>query len=312
MVWDNVREPLGCAALDSFLTAQTFSDRILGSSTTASLPNRALFITTGNNLRLTGDTCRRVLVARLDAQMERPYARDFKFDPAQRVTIERSRYVVAALTIVRAYIAAGRPKVAEGRTASFEDWDDLVRQPVCWLARIVKKGGRADLPKLDDPLKAADMAFQGDPETSKHAALLAAWRQAFGPQQTTVAEAIGRAAFDDPLRAALDEVAGQGARINSRMLGRWIERQVGRRLGGLWFVRIGLRSGVMHWAVNTAPALDAQLPPEPTKSTSARSALEAIHVAPVVGVVADGGFSTGNARDHSAPRRVRRQVVWSA
>jgi hypothetical protein len=130
LLWDNVREPLGCAALDAFLTAGTFSDRILGASETATLPNRAQFIATGNNLRLTGDTCRRVFLARLDAQTETPYARDFAFDPAQRCESDRMRYVVAALTIIRAFIVAGRPKLGKGRTASFEMWDDLVRQPI--------------------------------------------------------------------------------------------------------------------------------------------------------------------------------------
>jgi hypothetical protein len=76
LVWDNVREPLGCTSLDAFLTADKFADRILGTGETAALHNRALFIATGNNLRLVGDTCRRVLVARLDAQTSKPYARD--------------------------------------------------------------------------------------------------------------------------------------------------------------------------------------------------------------------------------------------
>lgn len=312
LVWDNVREPLGCAALDSFLTAQMFADRILGLSETASLPNRSLFITTGNNLRLTGDTCRRIFVARLDAQIERPYARDFAFDPAQRVMVGRQRYVVAALTIVRAFIAAGRPKVAEGRTASFEAWDDLVRQPLCWLADIVRSQTRDGLPTFDDPLKAADLAFEADPETSKLAAVLTAWRGAFGPQQTTVAQAISRADFgDEDLRAAFDEVAGQAGRINPRILGRWIERQVGRRLGGLWFDRIGLRKGYVHWAVNATTGSADQIPPEATKPTKASAALVQTSVAPLVGLVADGGISAGNGRACVNPARARRPVIWS-
>ena len=38
---------------------------------------------------------------------------------------------------------------------------------------------------------------------------------------------------DSPLRDALDEIAGQGGRLNPRILGRWMERLTSRRIGGL-------------------------------------------------------------------------------
>ena len=274
LLWDNVREPLGCAALDSFLTAGTFQDRILGSSETASLPNRAQFIATGNNLRLTGDTCRRIFLARLDAQSEKPYARDFDFCPAQRIEVERTRYVVAALTIIRAYIAAGRPKSGSGRTASFELWDDLVRQPICWLKTLVDGLDDASLPALDDPLKAAQQAFDQDPETTKHTAFLHAWHGAVGSQPTTVASAVRRADSDDALMAALDEIGGQGQRINVRIVGRWIERHVGRRIaemkdglrtGELRFERGSMSRGLTTWSVKRTAASPEV---KPTKDTT--------------------------------------------
>lgn len=263
VLWDNVREPLGSASLDAFLTAPTFADRILGSSETVTLPNRALFIATGNNLRMTSDTCRRVLLARIDAQSEKPYTRDFSFDPAQVMTNDRLHYVVAALTIVRAYITAGRPKVASGRTASFEHWDDLVRQPLCWLAGLVHQSADPELPTLADPMEAAARAFEQDPETTKLAAMLEAWHEAFGGMQTTVASVIRRGDTDERLGTALEEIAGQGGKVNSRMLGRWIERMTGRIVGGRLFVRIGLRAGVLHWSVGK---VGASLPP-PTSQT---------------------------------------------
>jgi hypothetical protein len=261
VLWDNVREPLGSASLDAFLTAPTFADRILGSSETVTLPNRALFIATGNNLRMTSDTCRRVLTARIDTQSEKPYTRDFSFDPAQVMTNDRLHYVVAALTIVRAYITAGRPKVAKGRTASFEHWDDLVRQPLCWLAGLVRESADPELPTLADPMEAAARAFEQDPETTKLAAMLEAWHAAFGSMQTTVAAAIRRADTDDRLASAVDDIAGQAGRVNSRMLGRWIERMTGRIVGGKLFVRVGLRAGVLHWAVSQVrSSTPAELP----------------------------------------------------
>ena len=265
VLWDNVREPLGSASLDAFLTAPTFADRVLGSSETVTLPNRALFIATGNNLRMTSDTCRRVLTARIDAQSETPYARDFSFDPAQMVQADRLAYVVAALTIVRAYIAAGRPKMASGRTASFEQWDDLVRQPLCWLAQQVTMTQDASLPELADPMEAAKRAFEQDPETTKLRAMLEAWHATAGDQQTTVGEMIRRGDTDAQVAMAMDDIAGQSGKINSRMLGRWIERMQGRIVDGKRFVRIGHRAGLLHWAVYTtratSPAADAPTVP---------------------------------------------------
>jgi hypothetical protein len=258
ILWDNVREPLGNAALDSFLTAATFADRILGSSETASLPNRAMFIATGNNLRLSSDTCRRVLLARIDAETETPYTRDFSFDPATDISEHRTRYVVAALSIIRAYITAGRPKAAKGRTASFETWDDLVRQPLCWLAGLVREHNTRHpddlLPTFDDPMKAAALAFEADPETAKHGALLEAWHQTFGTSPTTAAQAIKRAAaaFGDestPLGDALDEIAGQGGRVNVRIAGRWLDKMQGRIVAGKLFVRGARGAAGQLWSV---------------------------------------------------------------
>jgi hypothetical protein len=300
VLWDNLREPLGCAALDSFLTAPTFSDRILGVSETVSLPNRAVFIATGNNLRLSGDTWRRVLVMRLDAECERPYARDFEFDPAQRVLQHRLAFVVAALTIVRAYFAAGRPKCGAGRTASFEDWDDMVRQPICWLAQLVRECPAHGLPSIDDPLKAAEVAFERDPETTKHSALLATWHGAFGSKPTTVAEAVEAClrAGAGALRGALDEIAGQGIAttiINTRMLGRWIEKHVGQRLGGLWFVRGKLRDGITTWAVERA---GGSTEPKPLTHTEppGRAGQSAGRGVPPVGEVPSSRLSAAERR----------------
>ena len=267
ILWDNIREPFGNAALDAFLTAPTFTDRILGKSETATLPNRALFLATGNNLRLVGDTCRRVLVARLDARIEQPYRREFEFCPAQMTLSRRHELVAAGLTIIRAWITAGRPRHGKGRSASFEGWDELVRQPVCWVASWSQ-----DL-RLADPLDATERAFEADPESSKLAALLDAWAGCFrvNVARLTVANVIQHANTDTrpgengypiaetddnretrtALRDALLEIAGErgGTAITPRILGRWIERHAERRLNGQRLVQEGISHRAKRWMV---------------------------------------------------------------
>lgn len=253
LLWDNVREPLGNSVLDSFLTSSLFADRVLGVSENVELPNRALFIVSGNNLVLTGDTHRRVLLARLDAELESPFKREFAFDPLEIVCNDRQRLVVAALTIVRAYITAGSPKAAPGRIASFEQWDDLVRQPLCWLKGIAQASGRDDLPIFDDPQDAIDRAASENPENTKLAALLNAWLAEFGTTPTTPKQAITAATSGfvaaGQLFDALDEIAGQNGKINVRILGRWLERNSDRLCDGLRLVLHGKVHGLKHWIV---------------------------------------------------------------
>lgn len=250
LLLDNVREPFGNAAIDAFITSPKFKDRVLGESETQELPNKALFLLTGNNLVLTGDTHRRVLLVRLDSQQERPFTRQFDFDPQQHVIKHRQQLVVAALTIVRAYITAGKPKTAKGRIASFELWDDLVRQPLCWLRQLAAESGRTDIPAFDDPALSITRSESENPEQAKLSALLNAWYLTYASKPTKLATVLG----GDPIRQvelfdAIEEIAGQHGRINSRMLGRWIERHAEQRKDGQRFVRAGKAQGVALWQV---------------------------------------------------------------
>ena len=255
LLWDNVRDPLGNSVIDSFLTSSLFADRVLGVSDNVELPNRALFLVSGNNLVLTGDTHRRILLARLDAQIETPFKREFSFDPLTEVIKTRQALVVAALTIVRAYITAGRPKAAAGRIASFELWDDLVRQPLCWLRERMLESGRdfTDLPLFVDPADSIDRAASENPETSKLAALLNAWIVTFGTTPTSPAQAITKATefsgAQPVLLDALDEIAGQNGKLNVRILGRWLERHAGQLCTGLRLVLANKTNGLKRWTV---------------------------------------------------------------
>jgi len=270
LLWDNVREPLGNGVIDSFLTSSFFADRVLGVSENVELPNRALFITSGNNLVITGDTTRRILLARLDAELESPFKREFDFDPLAVVCAERPSLVVAALTIIRAYITAGRPKAAPGRMASFEQWDDLVRQPICWLKKIAAESGRDNLPTFNDPADAIDSAEAGNPETAKLTALLTAWQLAFGTIPTTPKQAITEATSSGfppsgTLWDALDEVAGQNGKLNVRILGRWLERHAGQLCSGLRLELSDTKTnGLKHWIV-AKPKPRQKHDPDPEK-----------------------------------------------
>ena len=106
--------------------------RILGRSEMPPCECRATVFATGNNITFRGDMVRRGLVCNLEALDERPELRVFQKDALEVAANNRGAYVAAALTIVRAYLAAGSPPVC-GPFGSYAAWSTMVRSPLIWL-----------------------------------------------------------------------------------------------------------------------------------------------------------------------------------
>ena len=134
--FDNV-DTLGGRSLEAALTTTLWQDRELGrNKMTPELPLNVCWFATGNNIVLKGDMPRRVLHILLNTMEESPEEReDEEFDhPELLVWIreERPRLVVAALTILRGYVAAGRPDMKLRPWGSYEGWSALVRAAIVW------------------------------------------------------------------------------------------------------------------------------------------------------------------------------------
>src|SRR5262249_38922239 len=104
---DNIATPLGSSTLCQAVERPRISVRRLGGSDMIEIDARAMFLATGNNLRVRADMVRRVLRSELDANMERPETRRFHADPFNAVLRERDLYLAAAMTIIRAYRVSG-------------------------------------------------------------------------------------------------------------------------------------------------------------------------------------------------------------
>lgn len=116
------------------LTSEFLTGRILGVSKTATVNTRTLFLSSGNNVGPVQDMTRRCITIRLDPNVEIPAARTFRRPELVRELLsERGRYVSAALTIVRAWIMAGRPMGACKALAGYGEWSSYCRQPLLWL-----------------------------------------------------------------------------------------------------------------------------------------------------------------------------------
>lgn len=170
---DNVDKTFGSSALDGMLTSQRVSDRVMGTNDNTSTPFTTVMFVTGNNLEIKGDLGRRIMLAEIAPHCERPDERANFRHPRilEHVAGERAKLVAGALTILRGFHVAGRPRAPETKpVGSFEAWDDLVRQAVIWA-------GDAD--PIDSRQRLRELGSV-DREVLKE--LLSAWQESIGAE----------------------------------------------------------------------------------------------------------------------------------
>jgi phage/plasmid primase-like uncharacterized protein len=239
---DNIERPVSGEMLCSILTQQQVSSRVLGQSKIVDLPTNVTMLATGNNLIFKGDMVRRVLLCQLDPQCERPDARKFDVDLNQWIPANRHKLLGAALTVMRAYIYAGKPLAGEITPyGSFDEWNNLIRASLLWLG-------------VDDPMDTRQRLESSDPVKSELGAVLALWFAAIGSNGKTAAEVVNLCNMNADLKHALLDVAGNtrgNDAIDTKRLGRWLKKFEKRVEGGLRFERVGFNSDtkVTFWAV---------------------------------------------------------------
>lgn len=242
---DNVTTPLDGDLLNSMLTEETVCVRIFGTQNQPEMPTNALVTATGQNISLHGDLTRRAVVSRLDAGVADPAAREFASDPVEDAIAQRSDLVVAALTIMRAYITASRPKQTGRAIGGFEKWASVVRDALMWVGVADPVLSQAVLRSLDPKLDGLNNVF-------------AQWATYFGSERMTVNEVITKATEDlfangraevlrRPLRDALVAVAGNNGNINPNSFGRWLLSNQGRIIDDARIVRCGDKAKVALW-----------------------------------------------------------------
>ena len=246
---DNVEEPLASQTLCTVLTQESFTDRILGVNKTGTAPTLCCWLATGNNLVVAGDLTTRIVPCNLDPQVERPEEREFSRNLYDWIPANRPALVRAVLTVLRAYIVAGKPKQPIKNFARFEDWSGLVRSALVWLGEA-------------DPLTGREQLEDGDPVRVKLRALLLAWFAVFRTAPATSKEAVSRAnetKLDDegreqPAYPALKECleehfSDKGGKVSSNAIGYFLRKYAGRILAGARFERAGTVQHREQWRV---------------------------------------------------------------
>src|SRR5207244_10773578 len=73
----------------------------------------------------------RAVKARMNAKQENPEARNFKYrDMRAHARAERAKIVAAILTVLRAYVVAGRPESV--KPSRWRGWDRTARGALVW------------------------------------------------------------------------------------------------------------------------------------------------------------------------------------
>lgn len=262
---DNVAGALGSASLDAALTGTTWTDRLLGQSVRVTLPLKAIWMATGNNVLLKGDLCRRCLHIRLDSPEEFPERREGFRHPRLLEWIEehRPRLAAAGLTLLRAFCVAGRPDQGLPAWGSFESWSALVRNAIVWA-------GQPDPGETREVLQT-----QADRDHEILDRLLTGWQGAvqFFGRPIAVSEVLSKLEEEgthpelESLRATfLDLCSSPGRLPSSRQLGNRLQRFQNRVIRGRSLQQRGRGKFGMRWvveAIETDPALSRQLMIDP-------------------------------------------------
>jgi hypothetical protein len=244
---DNCDEPLQGVLLCQALTQQVLNIRILGQSRNAVVPSNAAIYATGNNLTVAGDMTRRVLMCAIDPAMERPELREFKSDPVEVLRVSRGTHVAAALTILRAFVVAGKPAQTKA-LGGFEDWSRLVCNALVWLGEA-------------DPCVTMDSIRAKDPKREQLAKLIYFWNAVLGGKPVTTKQVIdaarpgaGDMEAKSGLREALEAIAGRFTRgpntLDPERLGKYLGRHVDQVIDGHAIVRHGkAQHGKQLWRI---------------------------------------------------------------
>jgi hypothetical protein len=128
VVIDNIKRKLESGTLAAVLTSREWRDRKLGFSENVVLPNRALWMATGNNITVDSEIARRTVWLRIDPRVDRPWERDHfrRADLAAWVREHRHELLWALLVLVRQWMAVGRPPWDGKPLGSFESWTRVV------------------------------------------------------------------------------------------------------------------------------------------------------------------------------------------
>lgn len=239
---DNVEGTLDSQVLAGAITSMIVQDRQLGVSQIVPMPMRAMWLTTAANLVLSNELVGRALHVRLETSYENPENRsDFKYYPLlPHVHRERPKLASAALTILRAFFAAGCPDQKLSAWGSFEAWSRIVRGALVWAGMPDPIGGRKE------------MIESGDSELGVLERVLIEWEKLGKP--TLVSDLLSEMHVGAFAHAALKEALAElcecsADKLTTKIISMQLRKYKKKNVGGRRFDHKPKQGGGTPWFV---------------------------------------------------------------
>jgi hypothetical protein len=225
IVLDNIHQTLNSGTLAAVLTSRVCKDRILGTSEIVRVPNTATWIGTGNNITISKEILRRSAGCRMDSGLENPSERKNFRHPELLVWVSanRGRLVWAALTLIQAWIAAGKPPGKE-TLGMFESWTKV-------MGGILSVAGITGLLTNAKKFRTAHAD-----QSTEWQEFITAWWDKYNSEAIGVNELYKLATDQWLLNAVLGDMGERSQRIR---LGKAMTKVVGRVFGGLRVEAVG-------------------------------------------------------------------------
>lgn len=246
-VFDNVSRTMDSDSLAAAITQEFWAKRLLGSNDDVRIRIRTIWAANGNNVTVSQDLARRCIWIRLDANVEKPWERptdEFKHGEIRTwIRSHRGELVGAALTLIRAWLDAGRP-VFRGKTlGSFEEWAGTI-------GGILETNGIPGF--LENTAKFYETAFTANDAMT---AFVEAWFDLYGesPTLTSALFQLASEPDDHELKSAewlglLDTMLGAGRERSRQMnLGKILGKHTDTIVGGFKIVKGKLKDGRQQW-----------------------------------------------------------------
>lgn len=239
------------------LTSSEWVDRKLGQSEQMTLPNRAVWCFTGNNVSLIADLRRRFVTIRMVPKERKHFTKQFNRD-LDSWAIEHRSEALRALAAISLW--ASREKPALATESGFPGWDNAVRWPVYAITGV-------------DPYRAATKeADDEDPMEAAIGAIMVAWAMFCGGDGKPVrdfTEALENASkSSDSTKKRAAQLATEGVSlIRQKQVKNLESPDFGYAMKSLMdrlvlvsgietsFTRVGLRGGVAIWKLGRADEL---------------------------------------------------------
>lgn len=251
---DNIpqNQKFDSAVLCSAITDRPFSKRFLGTNKDFTTIVKQIWCGTGNNVQPTSELARRILQIRIDANTENPFQRNgFKHSDIEAWAREnRPRLILACLTIIQAWIDAGKPLYTGKHKGSFERWTRV-------MGGILQVAGVPGFLENDNDLR----EFANTSNAAWREFVLA-WRAQYGAHPTTTKELFLLASHSDSTNEGADLLGddlGSGKEASRRrILGHMLSERKDTVIAGCKIVQATAQNGYPRWALSIINPIEAE------------------------------------------------------